>query len=182
MKNKKFLIISCIVIFLIIIVGIVVAQYLINDSKQENKKNEEIEEIVTELFENSYKYYYYMYGDIKISDGYIVIEDETYYYVDEPLMTVNEFKKLVEDTFVSNMKYNLLEVEEKNEYINIADKIYVKKVENPCKNIHVYEFNDMKYEGDSEKKYVYHDQTRNPIYKENDTWKLGESIYSCDEY
>ncbi len=180
MKKKKFIIISIIAIILLIAIAITVTILIVKKNDEQGKEQETMENRISTLLDNNYKYYYYMYGDVKVSDGSIAIGDETYYYVDEEIMTLDEFETLVSDTFVSDMQLTLIDVEEKNEYINIDDKIYVKKIANPCKNIREYDFSDLHFDGDDEKKYIYYEQTRTPIYNEDGIWKLGNNIYVCE--
>ncbi len=176
-KKKWFIIIGALI--LLVLVGVLIAVFLLNNNSSKSK-TENFENRIMTLFDNSYKYYYYLYGDIKTGDGYIEVDGVTYYYVAEDLMSVREFRELVEDTFLNTMLDSVLEVENTNEYINVDDKIYVKKTENPCKNIHEYDFSDLYYDGDDEKRYAYYNQTRTAIYNEDGIWKLGNNIYVCE--
>lgn len=177
MKNRKKLIVSIIFLLVIILIGVILAIFLLNNKE---KKEDNITNKIMTLFNNSYDYFYYMYGDIKISDGFIEIDGETYYFVNEPLMTIKDFKKIVENTFVDTALETLINIDNTNKYINIDGNIYVKKIDNPCTSIKKFDFSNLKYEGNDELKEVYYDLTKTQIYNEDGTWKLGSNIYYCE--
>ena len=179
MKKKKLFIIFGVIIILIII-GIVIT--IIFQGRNEEKVEKELfDDIFLNLVDNNYKYFYYMYGDIQIDDGYIEENGTTYYHVnDEKIMSLEDFDELVNNTFVDAMLVNLLEVDKKNQYINVNGEVYVNKLENPCTSISEYDFDNLRFKGDNEKKYVYYEQIRTEMYNEDGIWKLGYSIYRCN--
>ena len=120
MKKKKFIIISIIAIILLIAIAITVTILIVKKNDEQKKEQETMENRISTLLDNNYKYYYYMYGDVKVSDGSIAIGDETYYYVDEEIMTLDEFETLVSDTFVSDMQLTLIDVPEYSGLRNIG--------------------------------------------------------------
>ena len=84
------------------------------------------------------------------------------------------------NTFVAEAQVRLYDVEEKNEYIEINDNIYVKKMTNPCQQIKELDFGNLKFNGDDEKKLAMYDFTSTYIYREDGEWKLEYNIYQCE--
>ena len=178
MKKKKIIIIGGIIIVLII-VAILVTIILLQKDDSEVAKNP-LEDIFIELMNNNYKYYYYLYGDVNTTDGNIVIDNVTYYMVDDKnVVNIDEFDELISNTFTENIQAILLDVDEKNEYIEINDITYVKKMDNSCSNIKEYSFDNLIFTGDEEQKQVTFDNTSATINYENDSWKLRMDMYYC---
>ena len=177
MKKKDLIILGSILLLTIIVIVITI---VIIATKEKNT-NKEIDNTINSLFENAYKYYYYMFGDINTSDGYIVLNDTTYYAVDdENVISIAEFDDLLLNTFVAEAQVRLYDVEEKNEYIEINDNMYVKKMTNPCQQIKELDFGNLKFNGDDEKKLAMYDFTSTYIYREDGEWKLEYNIYQCE--
>lgn len=179
MKNKKLIIIISSIVLVLIVVAVIII-LLVNKNKENNVESE-LGTTFLQLADNSYKYYYYMFGDINTSDGYVEINGNTYYAVDdENVISIAEFDDLLLNTFVAEAQVRLYDVEEKNEYIEINDNMYVKKMTNPCQQIKELDFGNLKFDGDDEKKLAMYDFTSTYIYREDGEWKLEYNIYQCE--
>ena len=119
-KKKHIILISIIIATLIaIIIGIIVI-IICRNNVNNFDPNYNFEDRVHELFQNNYTYYYFLYGDINVGEGTVESDGITYYIVDDPkVVSLNRFNEIVEDTFMESMVNTLLEVENKNEYIDV---------------------------------------------------------------
>ena len=177
MKKKEIIILISILVLTIIAIILTTVIFI---TKNNDKTNKNLDNTFVTLFNNNYKYYYYMFGDIEVGDGYIVIDDTTYYSViDENVLKIDEFNNVLNKTFVKDMIGNLLNKEDYNEYIEIDSNLYVKKSENVCKNIKEFNFDNLNYLYNDEKIEVKFDSTSTYIYNEDGDWKLGTNIYFC---
>ena len=178
MKKKELIILGSILLLTIIVI---VATIVIIATKEKDT-NKEIDSTIYSLFDNAYKYYYYMYGDIKIGDGFVESDGETYYAVlDEEILSIDNINDLVKETFVKEKVSPMLNVENKNIYFVFKDTLYVQKSENVCKNIKEYNFDNLNYLYNDEKIEVKFDSTSTNIYNEDGDWKLGTNIYFCSD-
>lgn len=176
-KNKKKIIVYSIFSLLIVILILVIFIKFNN----KNDKNGNIENVFLKLAENSYKYYYYMFGDVSVDEGYIKIDDEIYYVVnDKNVLLLKNFQNLIYDTFIPEMQTNLLDAQDKNEYIEINNNLYVKKTSNPCKKIKELNFDNIKIEKKENSIQVYYDFTSTYMYQIDGEWKLEYNIYQCE--
>ena len=180
-KKKRLIIISMFVIILIIVVIVV----LLVTKKNEKKDPEEValEYRIIELLENDYKYYYYMYGDIKTGEGGIETEDGERYEIvnDENLITTEELNSLIEDTFLEKYIAKRYNAEGRNEYIVVDNQMYVKKGKNVCSNIVKYDLDNLVYNRESDGSlYVLFDNNGTYMYEDDSgTLKMGVNVYYC---
>ena len=180
-KKKRLIIISMFVIILIIVVIVV----LLVTKKNEKKDSEEIalENRIIELLENDYKYYYYMYGDIKTGEGGIETEDGERYEIvnDENLITTEELNSLIEDTFLEKYTAKRYNAEGRNEYLVVDNQMYVKKGKNVCSNIAKYNLDNIIFnKEDDGSLYVLFDNNGTYMYEDDSgTLKMGVNVYYC---
>ena len=176
MKKKELIILGSILLLTII----VIVTTIVIIATKEKSTNKEIGATISSLFDNAYKYYYYMYGDIKIGDGYVESDGEKYYAVlDEEILEIENIMDLVKNTFIKSKVGPMINVEDKNKYFVFSDILYVQKSENVCKNIKEYNFDNLNYLYNEEKIEVKFDSTSTYIYNEDGNWKLGTNIYFC---
>ena len=180
-KKKHIILISIIIATLIaIIIGIIVI-IICRNNVNNFDPNYNFEDRVHELFQNNYTYYYFLYGDINVGEGTVESDGITYYIVDDPkVVSLNSFNEIVEDTFMESMINTLLEVENKNEYIDVDGTLYVKKIDNPCTDIVEFDTSKLNYAYSEDKvNIIYGDRNTARVFKENDIWKLEGNLYYC---
>lgn len=182
MKNKKMIILISAVI-LILIIAVVIVLLVTNKDEEKNPEEIALENRIIELLENDYKYYYYMYGDIKTGEGGIETEDGERYEIvnDENLITTEELNSLIEDTFLEKYTAKRYNAEGRNEYLVVDNQMYVKKGKNVCSNIVKYNLDNIIYNKEADGSlYVLFDNNGTYMYEDDSgTLKMGVNVYYC---
>ena len=151
--NKKSIIVLIILVLLVVIGDI----YLVNNEKTGNKtnnnQNNSLNATLKELAYNNYLLTYLIKGDVQVADGYVVVDDVTYYAVDDEklkdIKTLDDITALIDKVFeggLVSLYTNYLSDENYNNYIYINDYLYVKKGTSICHNLAPYDESIIKYE------------------------------------
>lgn len=182
MKKKKWIILISAVI-LILIIAVVIVLLVTNKDEEKNPEEMALENRIIELLENNYKYYYYMYGDIKTGEGGIETEDGDSYEIvnDENLITTEELNSLIEDTFLEEYVANRYNAEGRNEYLVVDNQMYVKKGKNVCSNIVEFDLSNITYNNEPDGSlHVNFDDNSTYMYEDDSgTLKMGVNVYYC---
>lgn len=181
--NKKTIYITIIVILLIILAVIIA---LIIQKKNSIATEPPVlvskQQMAMELLENDNLRYYYYYGDIQTTDAYIEENGEYYYYVtDEKINNLEiSIDELIQNTYTEVSSYRTTPEDPVNEYLQFEDKLYVKKITNPCQRISNYNLNNIAFAEESENKsVVIFDDASTTIYLEDGKWKLMSTMQYC---
>lgn len=178
-KNKKKILIICLSILFVVVISILVII-------KTNKKEEEIvsKDRLKELIYNNYIYSYLYQGNIKTTDGFIEVDGETYYYIDDEITkeikSFENISKLIENTFVKD-RYDMYydNVNSINKYFEVDGKIYVKKGE-VCSNMPQYIDEDITYKIVTEDKIIVNYANYSLyVYKQENEWFLSGLIFRC---
>lgn len=187
MKKKNILALAIIIILLIALIVIVVL--IINKKNNlnaESTDNQILKERVEQLVNNSYVIYYMLYGDVKLDDGKITLNNTTYRAINDELVvkTLEEYNSLLEDTFTDIGLEKILNNKEVNEYIEMNNTLFVKKIENPCQSITQLNLTNLRFNGDDKEKVVTYGDINSSIYIYNvdGQWKLSSTLNTCDAY
>ena len=179
-KKKNIILLSIIIAVLIVLVICLVVMFISKNYVGKFKVDYNLDDRVQELFQNDYSYYYFMYGNVQTGEGYITVDGENYYIVnDKNIISLARFYEIVNDSYISSMVNTLLDVEDCNEYIEVDNIIYVKKRENPCVEISQFDLSSLSYSYSVEKVRVVFDRRPTTIYNEDGKWKLGGNVYYC---
>lgn len=183
MKKKKWIILISAVI-LIIIIAVVIVLLITNKDEEKNPEEATLKNRIIELLENDYKYYYYMYGNIKTGEGGIETEDGERYEIvnDENLISTEELSSLIEDTFLEKYIINRYNAEGRNEYLIVDNQIYVKKGAKVCDNIVKYDLSNITYSNEPDGSLlVLFDNNGTYMYEDdNGILKMGVNVYYCE--
>ena len=187
MKKKNILALAIIIILLIALIVIVVL--IINKKNNlnaESTDNQILKERVEQLVNNSYVIYYMLYGDVKLDDGKITLNNTTYRAINDELVvkTLEEYNSLLEDTFTDIGLEKILNNKEVNEYIEMNNTLFVKKIENPCQSITQLNLTNLRVNGDDKEKVVTYGDINSSIYiySVDGQWKLSSTLNTCDAY
>lgn len=180
--RKKIIIL---IIILVICLGLALGGFLIYKNNSKQAKPDLYIERAKELVKNNYTLSYLLYGNVKTDDSYTIDDNEKYYLVNdkeiENIKTINDIIILIEQTLKSNFRatfINYLTSETANNYLESNGKLYVKLLDNPCKDITRDNENNIKYQFEDDKMII---QESNLIYatKENDDYYLTGLVIGC---
>ena len=190
-KNNinTWIIIVSIIVAIIIGVGI----HFIDKNKENNSKEspQSNEQAIREVIEKGYKLAYLTYGDVKVTEFYIINNGITYYALNDELLNdlknLDDITNLIKDNFVENFvgQYlNDLSNENNNNYIEYNDNLYVHKSSNPCKLNYEYNSKDsLKINKEKEDTYniAFINNYGIRVYKIDNTYKIAQNGFYCQE-
>ncbi len=186
-KNKKIFLITLIVI-IVIICSILIAIGILNKNEKEVEANNALTtNDIKNLIRNNYLSMYLLEGDIKITDSYMTIGEDTYYIVEDPLLesinSISDISDLIENTFFEGRAATLIEEltnEKYNQYIMGGDYLYVKKG-NVCKNFPTITYGDIMQKEVEDGIWIDYNDAGFKIIQEDGKWKTGAVIYKCKD-
>ena len=186
-KNKKIFLITLIVI-IVIICSILIAIGILNKNEKEVEANNALTtNDIKNLIRNNYLSMYLLEGDIKITDSYMTIGEDTYYIVEDSLLesinSISDISDLIENTFFEGRAATLIEEltnEKYNQYIMGGDYLYVKKG-NVCKNFPTITYGDIMQKEVEDGIWIDYNDAGFKIIQEDGKWKTGAVIYKCPD-
>lgn len=180
MKKKRKIII--IIIVLILIIAIILSVFMIKKNIDNKNKENEFNDRVKELLENSYDYYYFVYGDVQTTEAAVEVEDKKYYFVnDDKYKSIDNLITMINNTFVPERVPDYIEeLNNNHEYLESDNKLYVKKSDNICKIENNIDYNNIKIEDiDEDSKLLKWNDTFTYIYLVDNEWYLSTDVFYC---